>query len=162
MIDNDKKIAIPLDELKFIKPDVRMKLFKEIYTEYTKRYPSMKMIYANLNHDATVMVDYCLIFKAKNNDGFGDLILFDVPPIHSNRSTPGYRYYRRTKQEDNFYESGVDEIIIMELNKFYEFITLNLELSLDKKSPKYWKSPDNSSILLKGLLDMSFRYNKKM
>lgn len=161
MIDDDKKIPIPLNELTFIKPDVRMKLFKEIYTEYPKRYPNMKLIYANLNHDPEVMVDYCLIFKAKNSDGVGDLILVEVPPIYSNRSTPGYRYYRRTKKEDNFYESGVAEIVVMEANRFYEFIALSLELSLDKNSPLFWKSPDNSSALLKGLLDLSLRYNKR-
>ena len=161
MIMSSKRIKIPPEELKFIKPNIRQRLFKEIYTGYTKRY-GIKLIYAYLNSDPNIFVDYCVIYKARNDDDTADIIVFDIPPIHSDRSTPGYRYCRRTMQEDKFFAYGVDTMVVMDRTKFYEFITLNLGYSLDKNNPLSWKNPDNYKDLLQGLLDISLRYNKKM
>lgn len=158
---SSKRIKIPPEELRFIKPDIRQKLFKEIYSGYTTRY-GMKLIYAYLNSDPTLLVDYCVIYKARNNDDTANIIVFDAPPIHSDRSTPGYRYCRRTMQEDKFFEYGVDNMVVMDRTKFYEFITLNLGYSLNKDDALYWKNPKNYRDLLQGLLNISLRYTKKI
>ena len=160
MIMSSKRIKIPPEELRFIKPDVRQKIFKEIYEGYQKRY-NMKLIYGYLNQDPSLFVDYCIIYKARNNDDTADIIVFDIPPIHSDRSTPGYRYCRRTHQEYKFFEYGVDTMTVMDKRRFYEFITEKLGLSLDKDDPLYWKNPANYKDLLQNLLDMSLRYRKK-
>lgn len=160
MFNSSKNLHIPTEEKRFITPEVREKMFKHIYSGYPKRYP-MKLIYAYLNSDPNMMVDYVVIYSARNDEDTGDLILFDVPPIHSDRSTPGYRYCYRTKKEDEFFKAGVDDMTIMDKNLFYEFITMKLGLSRDKKSPDYWKSANNYEDLLQGLLDISLRYTKR-
>lgn len=157
---NSKRVKIPPAELRFIKPNVRQKIFKEIYTGYTTRY-GMKLVYGYLNSDPELFVDYCIIYKARNDDNTADIIVFDVPPIHSDRSTPAYRYCRRTNQQDKFFEYGVDNMVVMEKSKFYEFITLNLGFSTNRKDDLYWKRSTNYRDLLQGLLDLSLRYNKK-
>ena len=161
MITSKNKLKIPPEELRFTKPDIRSKLFKEIYSGYKNIY-GLKLIYAYLNTDPSLLVDYCVIYKARNDDDTTDIIVYDIPPIHSHRSTPGYRYCRRTHQENKFFESGVEDMVVMDKNKFYEFIMYNLEYSLDKNDPKYWKNPENYKDLLQGLLDISLRYNKKI
>ena len=160
MLDNNKKLRIPIDELAFIRPEVRQKLFKEIYITYQNKY-NIKLLYACLNTNPDVLVDYCIIYKTKNDDGTKDLIIFDVTPVSSDRSTPGYRYCKRNKITDDFYDEGINSMVIMERSKFFEYIEMNLMLSKDKNSEDYWKGPKNSDKLLKGLLDISFRYVKK-
>ena len=161
MMKNPKRVRVPLDERKYIKPDVRKKLFKEIYSGYPKRY-DVKLVYAYLNTDPDLMVDYCVIYSGRNADNTGDLILFDIPPIYSDRSVPAYRYCRRTHQEDKFFEYGIDEIVIMDKYKFYEFITMKLGLSLKKGDETYWKNPNNYKEFIRELLDMSLLYQKKV
>ena len=159
MMKSSKKINIPVNELKFIKPEIRQKLFLEICNGYPKRY-NVKLMYAYLNSDPEIIVDYLVMYSARNDENTADLILFDIPPIHSIRSTPGYRYCRRTHKEDEFYEYGIDDIVVIEKDKFYEFIT-SIGLDRDKNSEFYWKKPENASELLSGLLDLSLRYNKR-
>lgn len=159
MIKSSKKINIPVDELKFIKPELRQKLFLEICNEYPKRY-NVKLLYAYLNSNPDIIVDYAIIFAARNDEDTTDLILFDIPPIHSIRSTPGYRYCRRNHIEDKFYEYGIDDIVVIEKDKFYEFIS-SIGLDRNKNSEFYWKSPKNADELLSRLLDLSLRYNKR-
>lgn len=160
MITSSKKIKIPPDERRFISPDIRQKLFKDLCNNYKSKL-NLNLIYGYLNSDPEIMIDYCIIFKVRNNDDTGDLILFDVPPIHSDRSTPGYRYCKRTHQVYKFLEYGIDDMAVMDKNKFFEFITLNLGLTRNKNDYLYWKNPDNYKVLLQGLLDLSLRYNKR-
>ena len=160
MLDSNKKIKIPIDERKFIRPDVRQKIFKEIYSTYQTKY-GISLIYGCLNTNPEILIDYCIIFKTKNDDGTKDLILFDIPPIHSDRSTPGYRYCKRSNLADDFYEEGINSMVVMDKQRFFEFLTAKLELSMNKNDELYWKSPNNSKELLQGLLDLSLRYVKK-
>lgn len=44
----DIDLKIPLNELRCVQPDVRIKLFDRLVKEYKERYPEMKMIYACL------------------------------------------------------------------------------------------------------------------
>lgn len=136
-------------------------MFRHIIKGYTEKY-GMKLIYAYLNSDPELMVDYLVIYTARNDADSGDLILFDIPPIHSDRSTPGFRYCYREKKEDEFFKFGVDDMTILAKDKFYEFITMGLGMSRDKRSKDYWKNPDNYKDLLQGLLDMSMRYTKRV
>ena len=160
MINPDKKLKIPAKEKQFITPDVRQKIFKEIYTMYQRKY-NVKLVYAYMNTDPNLIVDYLVIYKTKNLTGDRDLIIYDCVPAHSDRSTPGYRYCKRTGITDTFYEEGINSMVVMEKNKFYEFITSGLALSTDKNNSLYWRSPKNYKDLLNGLLDLSLRYVKR-
>jgi len=160
MLDITKKLKIPASELRFIKPDVRQKAFKEIYTTYQNKY-GMKLIFAYLNTDPTQIIDYILIFKAKDSTGEVDIILYDAVPAFSDRSTPGYVYCKRNGITDDFYQEGTDSMVILSQDKFNEFIDLGVHLSRDKNSDLYWKDPKNIKDLVFGLIDMSFNYKKK-
>ena len=160
MFKEKDELEIPMAERRFIRPDLRQKLFTEIYTMYSKKF-GVKLLYAYLNSDPEIIVDYCVIYAARNDANTADLILFDIPPIHSDRSTPGYRYCKRVKKTNEFFNYGIDNMVIMERSKFNEFIEMSLELSLDKKSDKYWKRPEHYKDLLQALLDMSLIYVKK-
>lgn len=160
MINSDKKLKIPAKEKHFILPDVRQKIFTEIYTMYQRKY-TVKLLYAYMNTDPELIIDYLVVYKSKNTTGDKDLIVFDCVPAHSDRSTPGYRYCKRTGITNDFYEEGINSMVVMEKNKFYEFITHGLGLSTDKNDKLYWRSPDNYKELLNGLLDLSVRYVKR-
>ena len=160
MFKEKDELRIPASEKRFINPDLRQKLFTEIYTLYGKKF-EIKLLYAYLNFDPEVIVDYCVIYSARNDSDTADLILFDIPPIHSDRSTPGYRYCKRTKKTTEFFNYGIDHMVVMERAKFNEFIVKSLELSLDKNSDLYWKKPEHYKDLLQSLLDMSLMYKTK-
>ena len=157
MLDSNKKIKIPADELAWISPDVRQKIFNEIYATYQTKY-NIKLLYACLNTNPDVLVDYCIIYKTKNDDNTGDLIIFDIPPIHSDRSTPGYRYCKRNRITDDFYEEGINSMVVMDRSRFFEFVEMGLHLSRNKDDKNFWKNPENSDQLLN---DISLLYVKK-
>ena len=162
MLDKNKKINVPINERKFIKPDIRKKAFKEIYLTYQEKYKhvSMKLVFAYLNTDPNKIIDYIILYKAKGNDGT-DLILYDAVPAFSDRSTPGYVYCKRNGIADKFYEEGIESMVRLSKDRFDQFIELGLHLSLDKNNELYWKDSKNIEDLIRGLMDLSFQFNKK-
>jgi hypothetical protein len=164
MLDKNKKFNVPMNERKFIKPDIRKKAFKEIYLTYQKKYEhvGMKLLFAYLNTDPNKIVDYIILYKAKDDSGTTDLILYDAVPAFSDRSTPGYVYCKRNNIADKFYEEGIESMVKMSKDKFDQFIELGLHLSLDKNDELYWKNLDNIEDLIRGLMDLSFQFNKKV
>ena len=160
MIDPNKKLKIPVKELQFIKPDVRQKAFAEIYQTYQNKY-GIKLVFAYLNTDPSVIIDYIVMYKAKDRTGTTDIIMYDAVPACSDRSTPGYIYCKRNNKVDDFYTEGINSMTILSLENFNQFIELGLQLSRDKSSELYWKSPNNFKEVALGLLDMAFQYKKK-
>ena len=162
MMKNRYRINVPQIARLGITVKDRKKAFKEIYEGYTKIY-NVKLLYAYLNYDTekAEKIDYCVIYKARNDENTGDLILFDSVVIHSDRSTPCYDYYRETGNKENFFQFGIEEMVTMGVDKFYEFLVRYLELSLDKDDDKYWKNKKYAPELANGLLDLSLQYVKK-
>lgn len=160
MLDPNKKLKIPASELTFIKPDIRQKAFKEIYTTYQNKF-GMKLLFAYLNTDSSQIIDYILVFKAKDSTGKTDIVMYDAVPAYSDRSTPGYVYCKRHGIVDDFYQEGIDSMVLLSQDKFNEFVDLGLRLSRDKNSDLYWKNPNNIKDLISGLMDMSFHFKKK-
>ena len=162
MIKNRHRIAVPAVARGGITVQDRKRAFKEIYEGYTKRY-NMKLLYAYLNFDVenAEKIDYCIVYKARNDDNTGDLVLFDSVVIYSDRCTPCYDYYRQTGNQDNFFQFGVEEMVTMDINKFYEFLVKYLDLSLDKCDENYWKNKESAAKFVNGLLDLSLQYVKK-
>lgn len=160
MLDPNKKLKIPVTELQFIKPDIRQKAFAEIYQTYQKKY-NIKLLFAYMNTDPEIIVDYLIIYKAKDSTGRTDIVMYDVVPASSDRSTPGYVYCKRNNLVDDFYTEGINSMVILAQDKFNEFIDMGLQLSRDKNSELYWKNPNNFKDVVLGLMDMSFQYKKK-
>ena len=67
MMKRSKRIKIPADERKFISPEIRSKLFKDLCKNYQDKM-GLNLLYGYLNSDPELMVDYCLIFKVRNNN----------------------------------------------------------------------------------------------
>jgi len=160
LTNNPKRLQVPKEERMVITPEPRKIAFKQIYTGYRDLY-GIQLLYAYLNWDPDIMVDYAVIYKGRNADNTGDLILFDVSPIHSDRCTPAYRYYKKINKTKEFFDYGIDEMTIMVPEKFYEYITEYLLLSLKKDDPNYWKKPEHAGEVCKNLLDLSLYYTKK-
>lgn len=161
MIRKNKISDIPFENRSMIDPYLRAKVFKEIYEGYTKMY-GIQLLYAFINSNPSSMVDYCIVYSAKNDYGTANLILFDVPPIYSARCTPAYQYLKERRQlKDRFFSPGIDEMCIMEKSKFYEYLQIRLELNRKKGDERYWKNPKNGVELAEGLLDISMLYKKK-
>ena len=160
MVHNELRLEVPFEERLMISPEARAVAFKQIYTGYTRRF-GMKLLYAFLNYDAEEMTDYLVVYKVRNMDNTADLAMFDMVPIHSDRCTPNYRYYKQQGKVDNFFKLGLEEMATMELSRFYEYIQEYLQLSRNKDDKNYWKSPENAGELCRGLLDIALRYKVK-
>lgn len=159
MISKYKKLNIPKEEKLFILPDPRKKLFKDLLNEYSKRYPSFKLIYANLNHDAELPIDYILIFITEINAN--EIILMETPYLYSDRTIPGYRYCKRENQVDLFFEEASELMTRMPYDRFVEYLNAMLELSVDENSDNYWKASKNMKAVTEGILTLASRFRRK-
>lgn len=151
MIKNKNRLRIPLNHPRMISPAKRVEVFKEITSKY-QSYFGIKCIYAFLNTDPRFKIDYCLIFKAKNDDKTHDIILFDAVPINGDRCTPNYLYYKNVGKEKNFYQFGIEVMPLLPPKLFYNQIQL-LGFDRDKNSDKYWKKPENAIKVVDELFD---------
>lgn len=161
-IKNQYRLDVPLDERKFITYNDRKTAFKVIYNGYKKRF-GLKGVYAYLNtrKSKDEMTDYLIIYQARNDDDTTDIIFYDAVPIWAERCTPAFMYYRRQKKMNNFFQFGLDEMVRISKPRFYEYLTNVLDLSLDKEDQNYWKKPDFTFDVCKGLMDLSMEYRKK-
>lgn len=174
MLKNLNMVNVPYEERTRINSIDRQRLFAEIYKMYTKIY-GLKLVYAFLNNksvrnnssslfEAHVDIDYFVIYKARNDYNTADLILYDAPPIFSDRCIPSYNYYKKIGKRDNFFKYGIDEMVILEKGKFYEFLQLSpvTKFSINKNDTEnYWKNPANGYRLGKALSELSMQYLKK-
>lgn len=162
MIDQNKILDIPMEEKNFIDPRLRPKFFMDLIQNYKERYPNIKLIYAYLNTDAKIPIDYVVVFSTRNIDNTMDLIIYDAPLLYNDRSLPGYRYCKRLKIEDDFFKEAINNMVSLTTVRFNEYINMMLNLSIESNSELYWKKPDYSKTFVKGLLDLSLRFNKRM
>lgn len=160
MMRNKYALRVPMNERTFIRPDVREKVFKEIANGYKKRF-NIKLLYAFLNTNPEFQLDYGVIYKARSDDGIHDVIVFDMVPIYSDRCTPVYLYYKKLKKEDNFFNFGIEEMVNIDPNRFYEFLKVRCLLDRDKNSENYWKNPKHAEEMCDELLNLSLPYVRK-
>jgi hypothetical protein len=161
MIDHNKILSVPVEEKAFIDPRVRPKFFMDLIQNYKDRYPNFKLIYAYLNTDAKIPIDYVIIFSTKNVDNTMDLVIYDAPLLYNDRSLPGYRYCKRLKIEDDFFKEATNNMVSLSLVRFNEYINMMLNLSIESNNELYWKRPEYAKTFCKGLLDLSLRFNKR-
>lgn len=160
MIRNKNKLRIPYQYRHQIHPKVRVDVFKEIAAKY-QSYFGIKCIYAFLNTDPNFMIDYGLVFKGRNDDNTHDIILFDMVPINGDRCTPEYVYYKNVGKEKNFFQYGIEEMVIISPHRFYEYLEMLCGLTRNKSDDEFWKKPENAKKLTENLLELSLGYNRK-
>lgn len=162
MIDPTKRLKIPMPEKYYIYPDARKKLFMHLVNEYKIRYEDLKLLYAYLNFNPDLNIDYLLVFSTKNSAG-NPMIMYDAPFLYSDRTTPGYRYCIKNNLLDDFFEEAMLQMTTLPKYSFNEFlsIAINPPLSTDKNNPRYWRNPNVAFDLCKNLGELSLRYAKK-
>jgi len=161
LIIQNKKLNIPREELLFVMPEPRLKLFYDLINEYKKRRPELKLRYAYLNFNEKFGIDYLLVFEGIGAKNGMPTILYDCPYIYTNRAIPGYRYCKRENLLDDFFEDAFNFMTTLSKVRFDEYVNSMINLSIKKDNPLYWRKEENSEKLVKGLIDLALYYVKK-
>lgn len=158
MYSNKKEIDIPIEERLMVYPKQRQQLFLNLVENYKIFCPGINMIYAALNFDSELKIDYLVIFESVIKGK--SFILWDSPFMYTNRAIPAYRYVVKNNLHKEFYETCTGHFCQMDREKFMEFLESSLcgNLSTDSKNPLFWKLPENSHALMKGMSEMSLLY----
>lgn len=158
MYDKSKEIDIPIEERLMIFPKQRQQLFLNLVENYKIFCPNIKMIYAALNFDSALKIDYLVIFESERKGK--SFILWDSPFTYTNRSVPSYRYVVKNNLHNDFFETCKSHFCQMDRDKFFDFLRSDLggNLSSNPEDPSYWKSPTNAHILMKGMSEMGLLY----
>ena len=163
MFDERKDLEIPLEERLMIYPKPRQQLFLNLVENYKIFCPYIKMIYAALNFDSELKIDYLVIFEGEKNGK--RFILWDAPYIYTNRCIPAYRYVVKNSLHAQFFESCKNHFSQMERDKFIEFLNSSLcgNLSTDSNNEKYWKDPldKNKFIIANEGITIRMYHNKE-
>ena len=158
MFNDEKEIDIPMEERLMIYPKQRQQLFLNLVENYKIFCPNLKMIYAALNFDSELKIDYLVVFESTIKGK--PFIIWDSPFAYTNRSIPSYRYIVKNKMHKEFFEMCLNHMCQMERDKFIQFINSSLcgNLNTNSNSPQYWKLPDNSNELMKGMSGLGLLY----
>ena len=161
MFANDKELNVPMEERLMVYPEQRQGLFINLVENYKVFCPNLNMIYAGLNFNSELKIDYIVIFET--NLRGKDLILWDCPFAFTNRAVPAYRYVVKNKLHKEFFDTCMQHFCQVEREKFYEFLGSDLcgNLSLNKNDSKFWKLAENSPALMKGMSELSLLYTPK-
>lgn len=151
------KVNVPMEELRFITKDARIKFFKNLLANFEVFCPAFKRIYAYLNFNSETPVDYLVIFTAEIHGV--ETALWLMPYLYTSRTLPGYRYVVQHNLYEDFFKDCYMHMIKIPKNKFDEFIVDGCNLSLKKEDPNYWKNPEHGNLLLKNMASMSLLYN---
>lgn len=158
-LKDDNELTIPFEEKGLPSKETIKKIFTNICNGYRNRY-KLELVCAYYSSNMQGIYEYMVIFKGRNKDDTGDLILFDVPPKGSTRSIVGYRYYYRLGKLDSFFKFGIDNMTIIRMDQFYDFLKNGLLLSTEKEDNVYWKSKEHIEDVLEGLADLQILYNR--
>lgn len=157
MIKIRDKVVPPMDELLFISPNDRQIVFKNLLDNYKVYFPDLKRIYAYLNFNANIGIDYIVMFTA-NIEG-QQIVLWDAPYLYTSRTTPGYKWAIKNNLYDEFFKDCWMHMCRMPYPKFKEFIKFKCKLNFSKDSKEYWKDPNNGNIILEQFSSMAMQYN---
>ena len=158
MYSAKKEFDVPMEERLVVYPKQRQQLFLNLVENYKLFCPNIKMIYAALNFDSELKIEYLVMFETEHKGK--SFILWDAPFIYTNRAIPAYRYAVKNKLHKEYFDTCMGHFCQIERDKFYEFLSSDLcgNLSTNPNDPAYWKSSDNSHTLMKGMSEMSLLY----
>lgn len=156
--DDTKDLDIPMEERIFIQPKARQQLFINLVENYKLFCPTINMIYAALNYNSELKIDYLVVFETITEGK--QIILWDAPYIYTSRCIPAYRYVVQNNLHKEFFNSCAMHFSQIDIVKFIEFLNSDLcgNLSIDTKDPTYWKNPENANVLMKGMSELSLLY----
>ena len=155
---HEKFFNPPMDERLFVYPKPRQQLFLNLVENYKLYCPDLTMLYAGLNYDSSLKLDYLVIFHRVLDEQ--DVILWDCPFLYSNRAIPAYRYAVKNNLHEDFFKECKFHMCQIVQPRFIEFLESNLcnNLSLNPKDPRFWKDPKNVYDLMNGMSELSLQY----
>lgn len=155
---HEKYFKPPMDERLLIYPKPRQDLFLNLVENYKIFCSDLTMLYAGLNYDSSLKIDYLVIFhRILENQ---DVILWDCPFLYSNRTIPSYRYAVKNQLHKEFFQECKFHLCQIVQYRFIEFLESGLcnELSVKSDNPRFWKDPRNIGDLMKGMSELSLQY----
>ena len=158
---HEKYFDVPMEERLYVLPDARQKLFINMIENFKVFCPDIQLIYGAMNFNEDLKVDYLVIFKVMVENR--EIILWDNPVLYTNRTIPSYRYAIRNNEHQAFFMECRAHFSQISIGKFYEYLQTDHchNLSLDPKSPNYWKNPNNSEKLISGMSELAIQYTPK-
>lgn len=159
--DGHETFNVPEEERLFVTPSARQSLFINLVENYKVFCPNANMIYAALNFNSELKIEYLVIFDTIVNDKH--VVLWDAPYLYTNRAIPAYRYAIKTNQHTAFFRECMKNFKQIERERFIEFLASDYchGLTLDHDSPKYWRDPENAPSLMEGITDLALVYIPK-
>lgn len=159
--DGHETFEVPEEERLFIAPSARQSLFINLVENYKIFCQTANMIYAALNFNSELKIEYLVIFDTIVNDK--RVVLWDAPYIYTNRALPAYRYAVKTKQHGAYFKECMKNFKQIERDRFIEFLGSDYcgGLTLDHDSDKYWRDPENAPSLMEGITDLALLYIPK-
>lgn len=143
--------------------------FMDLLDQYKKRYPGAKIVYANNTTGAVVgsepTPDFILIMKVMSvspDPRLPDkpLIFIEAPLIFGERSIAGWTLAVEHGKIEEYFDSVWQFAPRLEERRFYEYLE-SIFLNTNKDSPLYWKSSNNTKMLVKGIMELSSMYIPK-
>ena len=149
----------------------RDRYFNDLINQIRKRYPALKILYANNMMGAKLDADrpnpdFVIIMKGELVSKDPSLpkkpiILLDMPMIFTDRALAGWTISVENNNIKGYFDYMLDKCLRIDESKFYEFIQYMALLSLDPKSDRYWKKAENTEALIKDLEELYVRYINK-
>lgn len=158
------KIDVSPDEIIMEKLNIDatfMDLINTIKTRYPKQ---LKVVYAYLESSENIddMHQYLIVFTQVQKDkktGKPITLYACMPALRFGRAClEVFSICKRKGWLDTFFKEFFQNVITFEERKFNYFITQTCELSTNKDSKEYWKSPDNAHTLIDTLSEMGSIY----
>lgn len=157
--DSDKKLKIPLEELAWIEPGPRNRLFIDLIDQCKKRYPGLKLIYAAMNFDSSILCDFLVVFEFISDSGKKG-VYFIAPFIYTDLAIPGYRYAKRENRLDQWFSQFFDGLCKADYKIFFEYLAAN-NFGIFKGYDNMWNDPKNFKPLAECLIEQQLLYKNK-
>lgn len=155
---HERFFSPPQEERLMVYPDAREKLFINLVENYKIFCPDLTILYAALNFDSELKIDYLIIFYTRFENK--DVIMWDAPFLYSNRAIPAYRYAVNNSLHEDFFKECRFHLCMMPQDRFIEFLRSYVggELSLEPMNDRFWKNPEMGPTLMKGMSELSLQY----
>lgn len=157
-ISKNDKMKIPLEELAWIEPGPRSRLFMDLVEQCKIRFPGLKLIYAAMNYDTSLLCDFLLVFEFINDNKRG--VYFTAPFIYTTLAIPGYRFAKREGKLDQWFNELFDSFTKANYRIFFEYLQ-SRGFGIFKGDENSWKDPDNFKKLAETLIEQQLLYRSK-
>lgn len=151
--------------------DNRARYFMDMINQFKKKYPTLKILYANCASGATFNADhprpdFLLIVRGimvskQRNQPDKPIIMIDAPLLFTDRAIAGWTLAVEEGNMDGYFDYMIDKMLRITEPRFIEYIIHMCLLSMDPENPLYWKRPENLDKLCKEIMELYARFAKK-